>query len=46
MTTPIAMSMYRLKVEYVFKNGIFQCGRLTIATPGSILHIHVRVVTL
>ena len=43
MTTPIPMSMYRSKVEYVFKNGIFQCERFTIATPGSVLHIHMRL---
>ena len=46
MTTPIAMFMYHSKVEYVFKNGIFQCERLTIATPGSVLYIHVMVITL
>ena len=46
MTTPIVMSMYRSKVEHIFKNGIFQCERLTIATPGSVLHIHVRFLTL
>ena len=37
------MSMYHSKVKYVFKNGIFQCERLKIAIPGSVLHIHVRV---
>ena len=37
------MSMYRSKVKYVFKNGIFQCEQLTIAS-GSVLHIHVRVI--
>ena len=28
------------------KNGIFQCEQLTIATPGSVLHIHGIVITL
>ena len=46
MTTPTAMSMYRSKAEYVFKNGNFQCEQLTIATPGSVLHVHVMVITL
>ena len=45
-TTPIVMSMYRSKVEHIFKNGIFQREWLTIATPGSVLHIHVRFLTL
>ena len=36
--------MYRSKVKYVFKNGITQCERLTIATPGPVLHIRVRVI--
>ena len=44
MTTPITMSIYHSKVKYLFKNGIFQCEQLTIATPGSVLHIDVRVI--
>ena len=32
--------MYRSKVVYVFKNGIFQSERLTITTPGSVLHMY------
>ena len=29
-----------------WRDGIFQCERLTIATSGSVLYIHVMVITL